>query len=108
MSRRSVLVQFQAVPERRSVSERWQDSMNQSSHRCFGNVLRNWVLHRGALLRCRDGRWFIFRQILVIVKKFAPSDLIRIAHLRLRLRTFRFLKDEKRAPRETSGRHSCQ
>ena len=87
-----------------------QDSKNQSSHRCFRIRLRNSPLHRGTLLRCRDDRWFIFRQILtqVIVKKFAPSDLIRIAHLRLRLRNLRFPRNEERAPRETSGGHGCQ
>ena len=42
----------------------------------------------------------------VIVKKFASSDLILIAHLRLRLRTFSFPRNEQRAPRETSGGHS--
>ena len=87
-----------------------QGSKNQSSHRCFRIRLRNSPLHRGTLLRCRDDRWFIFRQILpqVIVKKFAPSDLILIAHLRLRLRNLRFPRNEERAPRETSGGHGCQ
>ena len=77
-----------------------QDSKNQSSHRCFRFRLRNSPLHRGTLLRCRDDRWFIFKQILpqVIVKKFAPSDLILIAHLRLRLRNLRFPRNEERAP----------
>ena len=53
------------------MSERWQDSKNQSSYRCFRICLRNTVLHRGTLLRSRDDCWFIFRQILtqVIVKK---------------------------------------
>ena len=77
-----------------------EDSKKQSSHRCFRICLRNWVLHRGTLLRCQDNLWFIFKQILmqVIVKKFASSDLILIAHLRLRLRIFRFPRNEQRAP----------
>ena len=74
-----------------------QDSKNQSSHRCFRICLRNSLLHRSTLLRCRDDRWLVFKQILpqVIVKKFAPSDLILIAHLRLRLRNLRFPRNEQ-------------
>ena len=81
-------------------SREMEDIKIQSSHRCFRICPRNWVLYRGTLLRCRDGRWFVFKLILtqVIVKKFAPSDLILIAHLRLRLRNFRFPRDEQRAP----------
>ena len=86
------------------------DSKSQSTHRCFRICLRNSLLYRGTLLRCRDDRRFVFKQILpqVIVKKFAPFNLILIAHLRLRLRNLRFPRNEERAPRETSGRHGCQ
>ena len=103
-------VQFRAlaIPGCRSALERRQDK-NQSSHRCLRISLRNSVVHRGTLHRRRDDRWFIFKQILtqVIVKKFAPSDLILIAHLRFCLRNFRFPRSEQRTPGETSGRHSC-
>ena len=40
--------------------------------------------------------------------ELAQSDLILIAHLRYRLRSFKFPRHEQTTPGETSGRHSSQ
>ena len=40
--------------------------------------------------------------------ELAESDLILIAHLRYRLRSFKFPRHEQTTPGETSGRHSSQ
>ena len=42
----------------------------------------------------------------LIVKKFAQSDLILVAHLKFRLLDFNFPRPEQRKPGEAFGRHS--
>ena len=78
--------------------------MNETTHHRLEiwfliSVLR---LYRGTLLRCRGGRWFTFRLILIQLS-LPKSDLKVIAYLSFRLRSF---QHEKRAPGEASRRHS--
>ena len=78
--------------------------MNETTHHRLEiwfliSVLR---LYRGTLLRCRGGRWFTFRLILIQLS-LPKSDLKVIAYLSFRLRNF---QHEKRAPGEASRRHT--
>ena len=61
LPRRS-LVHVQAVPGWRCGSESSQDMSH--SYRRLGIRLQKSVLHRGTLVRCRDGRYFILRLFL--------------------------------------------
>ena len=84
--------------------------MNQYHFYLLGFCLHNLVLlWRGMLLRCRDDRKVIFRKFLDTVKlsRSFAHNLNWFAHLGfLRLRGFRFPRQEQSTPRETSGRHS--
>ena len=80
------------------------------SHRRLGICRHNFILHRGILLRRRHDPQFVFWQYLdAVVKKFAACNaILHFANLRFRLPNFKFPRNQERAPRETSGRHSCQ